>query len=280
MNKYLIYEGGQPVYLNDLDFLQNSFADTVKGLCSALKFGEKNILMNDPVSTAESGGNTTYTIALGGYVAIGDEVYPIQAGSLTVPTSQPVYFVVVSEKYQAETLSNNMEVQVYERRYVKLSGTYAEGDIYVKCTDVTTVQNKLLAIVAEYLDKTITENDMKARLTLNNVLSGGCNMTYFLKQSGEETVYLRFIAAANDGTTMTVPEVNGKRRLFTFDTSVKNISGIYNAMLQYADNWDDPHSMSVQLIFDNGNCYIASANGNPIEQMPGRTVTIDNTFKI
>lgn len=280
MNKYLIYEGGQPIYLNDLDFLQSSFSDTVKGLCSALKFGEKNILMNDPVSMDESNGYTTYTIALGGYIVLGDEIYPIQAGSLRVPTSQPVYFVVVSEKYQTETLSNNTEVQVYERRYVKLSGAYAEGDIYVKRSDVTTVKDKLLSTVAEYLDKTITEADMKARLTLNNVLSGGCNMTYRLKQSGEETIYIRFIAAANEGTTMTVPEVNGKRRLFTFDTSVKNISGIYNAMLQYADNWDDPHSMSVQLIFDNGNCYIASNTGSAIEQMPGRTVTINNTFKI
>lgn len=280
MNKYLIYEGGQPVYLDDLDFLQSSFADTVKGLCSALKFGEKNILMNDPVSITESGGNTIYTIALGGYIVIGDEIYPIQAGSLTVSTSQPVYFIVVSEKYQTETLANNTEVQVYERKYVKLSGAYTEGDAFVKRTDVTTVRNKLLNMVAEYLDKTITEADMRGSLTLNNVLSGGCNMTYQLKQSGQETVYLRFIAAANDGTTITVPEVNGKRRLFTFDTSVKNISGIYNAMLQYADNWDDPHAMSVQLIFDNGNCYIASANGNPIDQMPGRTVSIDNTFKI
>ena len=34
MNKLLFKEGGQPFYLDDLDFMQSAFADTVKGIVS------------------------------------------------------------------------------------------------------------------------------------------------------------------------------------------------------------------------------------------------------
>lgn len=279
MNKYLIYEGGQPVYLDDFAFLQSSFTDVIKGLCSALKFGEKNILLRDPVTTVLSGTNTIYTVASGGYIVIGDEIYPIQAGELVVPTSQAVYFVVTSEKYQSETLSNNTEVQVYERRYVKLSSAYMEGDIYARRAELMTVQDKLLATIVEYLDKPVMEAEVNTHLTLNNVVSGGCTMIYKRKQSGGETVYIKLIAATYDGD-MSAPVENGKAKLFTFDTGIKAVSAVFNVMMLYADNWNEPYSIPVQLIFENGSCYIASADGSPIERMPGRTIVIEDTFNV
>lgn len=279
MNKYLIYEGGQPVYLDDFAFLQSSFTDVIKGLCSALKFGEKNILLRDPVTTVSSGTNTIYTVASGGYIVIGDEIYPIQAGELVVPTSQAVYFVVTSEKYQSETLSNNTEVQVYERRYVKLSSAYMEGDIYARRAELMTVQDKLLATIVEYLDKPVMEAEVNTHLTLNNVVSGGCTMIYKRKQSGGETVYIKLIAATYDGDMSATVE-NGKAKLFTFDTGIKAVSAVFNVMMLYADNWNEPYSIPVQLIFENGSCYIASADGSPIERMPGRTIVIEDTFNV
>lgn len=279
MNKYLIYEGGQPVYLNDLDFIQQSTADALKAICSGFKFGLDNILLSDSVITSISGSNTEYTVTGNGYIVMGDEVYPILSGSLTVPTDQPVYWVVVSEKYQNETLANNTEVPVYERRYVRLSGTYKEGDIYADYRDVTTFKDKLLSMVVDYLDKTVTEADLKAQLSLTGVISGRCELTYRLKQSGDESIQLDMIAAAYD-KTIAAPLVNGKRRLCTYDSSVKNISGVYNLAMMYADNWNDPYWMQIQLTFENGNCYIAAANGTPIEQFPGSTITIINTIKI
>lgn len=279
MNRFLTYEGGQPVHLDDFDFIQDSFSDMLKGLCRALQFGERSILFSDPVSTAVSGNNTVYTTMPGGYIAIDDEIYPVQTGSLTLLTSHPVYFVVVSEKYQTEILSNNMEVQLYERRYAKLSATYAEGDIYVNRADVMTVHGKILAMVTEHLD-TETTTDMNAQMALNNVLTGRCNLTYHLKKSGEEKISFEFMAIANDNTTMTAPEVNGKRKLFAFDASVKWITGVYNVTLVYADSWNETHEMTVQLIFDGNNCYIASANGSPLSQMPDRCIAINTTFKI
>lgn len=280
MNKFLIYEGGQPVYLNDLDFIQKAMADALKAICSGFKFGSGNILLSDPVSTETSGTNTVYTIVGNGYIVIGDEVYPIQPGSLAVPASEPVYWVVVREKYQNETLANNTEVQVYERRYVKLSATYAEGDTYVNRVDVMTFKDKMLATVADYLDKTVTEKDMKAQLSLGGVVSGKAEMTYRAKQSGEETVHLNILAVTYKGTSITVPEVNGKRRLCTYDSSIKSISGVFNLLMTYADSWDNPQSMPVQLTFSNGNCYIASSNGTPIAQMPATAIVIEDTIKI
>lgn len=280
MNKLLFKEGGQPFYLDDLEFMQESTADVLKAICSGMKLGEKHILLSDPVSTEILGSNTVYTIVGNGYIVIGDEVYPIKPDILTVPTSQPVYWVVVQEKFQNEIFADNSEAQVYERRYVKLSTTYTKSDMYVGRNDVVTFRNKILAIVTDYLDKTIIEKDMKAQLSLSEVVSGKAEIIYRAKQTGYETVYFNILAAANTGTSMIAPEVNGKRRLCTFDSSVKNISGVFSLSMSYADSWDNPQSMIVQLTFDNGNCYIASADGSPLVQMPASTILIEDTLKI
>ena len=188
--------------------------------------------------------------------------------------------MVFHEKFQNEIFADNSEAQVYERRYVKLSTTYTKSDMYVGRNDVVTFRNKILAIVTDYLDKTIIEKDMKAQLSLSEVVSGKAEIIYRAKQTGNETVYFNILAAANTGTPMIAPEVNGKRRLCTFDSSVKNISGVFSLSMSYADSWDNPQSMIVQLTFDNGNCYIASADGSPLVQMPASTILIEDTLKI
>ena len=88
--------------MDDLEFMQESTADVLKAICSGMKLGEKHILLSDPVSTEILGSNTVYTIVGNGYIVIDDEVYPIKPDILTVPTSQPVYWVVVQEKFQNE----------------------------------------------------------------------------------------------------------------------------------------------------------------------------------
>ena len=118
MNKLLFKEGGQPFYLDDLEFMQESTADVLKAICSGMKLGEKHILLSDPVSTEILGSNTVYTIVGNGYIVIDDEVYPIKPDILTVPTSQPVYWVVVQEKFQNEKFADNSAAQVYKVRYV------------------------------------------------------------------------------------------------------------------------------------------------------------------
>ena len=45
MNKLLFKEGGQPFYLDDLEFMQESTADALKAICSGMKLGEKHILL-------------------------------------------------------------------------------------------------------------------------------------------------------------------------------------------------------------------------------------------
>ena len=46
MNKLLFKEGGQPFYLDDLEFMQESTADVLKAICSGMKLGEKHILLS------------------------------------------------------------------------------------------------------------------------------------------------------------------------------------------------------------------------------------------
>ena len=75
---------------------------------------------------------------------------------------------------------------------------------------------------------------MKAQLSLSEVVSGKAEIIYRAKQTGNETIYFNILAATNTGTSMIAPEVNGKRRLCTFDSTVKNISeySIYRCRMQ------------------------------------------------
>lgn len=130
MNKLLINEGGQPLYLDDLDFMQEAFAETLKGVISAINTYGNVILSGCEVTLSASGESTIYSWDKG-YVAIDGEVFQVEKGSFSGANDATLYWKVISTEGQKEIFENSSEHNVYRYRKVTLTDTVEEGDRYV-----------------------------------------------------------------------------------------------------------------------------------------------------
>lgn len=142
MNKLLFKEGGQPFYLDDLDFMQNAFADTVKGIVST--YG--NVILsgcNVPPPITIAGRPTTYSWEEG-YIAINGEVYRVEEGSFEGGSNANLYWKVVSTEGQKEIYENTSENNVYQYRKVELTDTVTSSDIYVSASAIKSMDNYLM----------------------------------------------------------------------------------------------------------------------------------------
>jgi hypothetical protein len=163
MNKLLFREGGQPFYLDDLDFMQSAFADTVKGIVST--YG--NVILsgcNVPPPISIAGRPTTYNWEEG-YIAINGEVYRVEEGSFEGGLNANLYWKVVSTEGQKEIYENTSENNVYQYRKVELTDTVEAADIYVAAQGMKTVE-ELTSNIRILEIKDTTESSQNAVLRL------------------------------------------------------------------------------------------------------------------
>lgn len=156
MNKLLINEGGQPLYLDDLDFMQSAFAETVKGAISTINTYGNAILSGCEVSISVSGVSTIYSWDKG-YVAIDGEVFQVEKGSFSGENGATLYWKVIITDAQKEIFENSSEHNVYRYRKVILTDTVEEGDRCVlkqelKTVDELTSKMRILKIKEASMD--------------------------------------------------------------------------------------------------------------------------------
>lgn len=70
--------GGDPFTLDDLDFLQTSLTDAIKGLASIWQFGSSDPVILSGMQTTVAGSDTIWT---GGWCVINGEVYAFSGGT-------------------------------------------------------------------------------------------------------------------------------------------------------------------------------------------------------
>lgn len=138
MNKLLFKEGGQPFYLDDLEFMQSAFAETVKGIIST--YG--NVILsgcNIPPPISIAGHPTTYDWEEG-YIAINGEVYRVEKGRFQGGLNSELYWKVVSTDEQKENYEDASEGCVYRIRKVVLTDTVKEGELFVSQQTMKTLE--------------------------------------------------------------------------------------------------------------------------------------------
>lgn len=86
MDKFLTFQGLQPIWLGDFDFMQKAVGDVfinlIKGIC-----GHDSIIISGcEVSVSESSPQVEWT---DGLVALDGEILPIKAGSAYIPNPNP-----------------------------------------------------------------------------------------------------------------------------------------------------------------------------------------------
>ena len=125
MNKYLTYAGKQPVYLGDINFMQDAvgatFAQLLRGVLNSSD-NSMNAILQGCVLT-HSGGTTSWTA---GVVVLGGEVLPIQAGSVSGNINS-LYFHVSSSLSGQRTFGDGSSHECFETRSAIINATSAGG---------------------------------------------------------------------------------------------------------------------------------------------------------
>ena len=127
MNKYLTFAGTQPVYLGDIDFIQNASSQVQNLLLRALlnsASGSANSILQGVEFSIPASGTIAWTA---GVVALGGEVLPIEAGSLTASGVGELYFHVSSTFSGSRTFKDGQGHDCFETREVVINKTSQDG---------------------------------------------------------------------------------------------------------------------------------------------------------
>lgn len=127
MNKFLTFAGTQPVYLGDVDFMQNAVGAAMTQLARALMDSASNSLnaiLQGVQLTRVSSGQVRYS---SGVVVIGGEILPVASETIAATTSQTLYFHVVSSLSGERTFKDGNSHQCYDTRAAVINTTSAGG---------------------------------------------------------------------------------------------------------------------------------------------------------
>jgi hypothetical protein len=129
MNKLLTYAGTQPIYLGDIDFMQNAAAGMFKSLAKALMN-----MSSDTMNAILQGVAITYGAGIiswsAGIVVLNGEILPVAAGSISGEAGNALYFHVNSVLSGSRTFKNLEEHDCYDTRSAVLTLTSTGGVAY------------------------------------------------------------------------------------------------------------------------------------------------------
>ena len=111
MNNFLTKEGGQPIWLGDIDFMQQSWQETVRQIVASLTGSLTSTCVLYGCKPDGNGGTTAGVISLNG------EIMPVRESSLPWQGSS---IMVVSEKSAERTFKNGSKEACHEIRYAVL----------------------------------------------------------------------------------------------------------------------------------------------------------------
>jgi hypothetical protein len=156
MNKFLTFAGVQPVYLGDIDFMQNAASDIFSQLAGALMNQDPSALnaILYGVSITRSESTTSWTA---GAVVLNGEILKVPAGSISIQDTLPLYFHVVSVLSGDRVFKDGVSRECYETRTATINGSSTGGvnvnsmqllhktidfdyDAYWKTADVTSAK--------------------------------------------------------------------------------------------------------------------------------------------
>lgn len=143
MNRLLTFAGQQPIYLGDIDFLQDSAGRMLTCLARALMNQESDSL-NAILQGAVISRITNHYQWTSGVVVINGEILPIQAGSVRANIGVPLYFHVEEEQTGTRTFKDGNDRACWATRTATINdestGGVAVSDVprlHVESDDAT-----------------------------------------------------------------------------------------------------------------------------------------------
>lgn len=127
MNKFLTFNGTQPIYLGDIDFMQNAAEQVqnllVRSLLDAVG-ATPNAILQGVSFSYPSAGTIAWTA---GIVSIGGEILPIAAGTVSAASVNELYFHVSSVLSGTRTFKDGLSHDCYSTRVAIIDATSEDG---------------------------------------------------------------------------------------------------------------------------------------------------------
>lgn len=102
MNKLIFSEGGQPLNLDDLEFMQTSTSSSIANLCSTISDG----IYGARISKERDGGGSWLIRWSDGFVVCGGIIAPMQSGQMTAEADKTYYVQIVEERSTPKTFED------------------------------------------------------------------------------------------------------------------------------------------------------------------------------
>ena len=127
MNKFLTFAGTQPVYLGDIDFVQNAagaaFTQLARALMNSVSDSMNAILQGVDI-TRISNSEVSYSA---GVVVINGEILPVAGETISAGVSDELYFHVVSVLSGDRTFKDGNTHECYDTRSAVLNTVSSGG---------------------------------------------------------------------------------------------------------------------------------------------------------
>lgn len=236
MNKLLTYEGGQPFTLEDIDFMQEAFAEVISGLASAYS----NFILSGCKLTV-AGDKVTWTA---GYIIIDQQVYRVEAGSITAPSTDNLYWKVITTDSQGVVFEDGSQNKIYRRSKASIVSSVDSSDTYASVNGLKTANDYFMIYEKENLLYQVTTPQNKATVERlkNNQGVDICKITFSVPEEVTQSVNILFSYTANP--------------MFGLSTPI-----VYNGAL-YA------------LRLANGAAYIYDINGSPVKTLKAGSFSV------
>lgn len=145
MNKRLLLEpGGFPVYTRDLIALQDNMLATVTHLAKMVA-GSGSLVGCMLWGNLTHDGNT-WTVT-NGAIYLSNDIFPVQAGSLTVQEGEIAYLAVQMSETDVRVYKDGNEHPAEASYKAVLTTSFADAVAFIPCTQVADYQTKLRDIV-------------------------------------------------------------------------------------------------------------------------------------
>ncbi len=175
MNKLLTYNGGQPIFLDDFNFMQAATSEAqkliVKGILGVSADYSPGVILS---GFEKSSDGTTY---YGGEIYIKGEIYHVDDYSIGSSEDVPQYCNIVRESQAPRKLKNGQTVFVHQVNKAELGVTYSgEGVMLLACDRLEAILSKRLAEKLATVD--LPKEDMTGlsnKLTSNNTFKSSVN---------------------------------------------------------------------------------------------------------
>ena len=132
MDRFLTFEGEQPIFLDDFNFMQDAVKDTIRNVVQTMMHSnEATCILSGCELAYNDNGTTSWT---DGIVMLEGEILPIKAGTVNVNANndEPLYFNII-ESYAPNgerTFKNGTRHNCYQLRTATISGD-SNGGYYI-----------------------------------------------------------------------------------------------------------------------------------------------------